>query len=705
MKFTRTLRCTDVSNGAIAALTFSLTVSLSATLASAQQLPEKFTIPQVLSSPFPTELVSSGDGSMVAWIFDERGASNVWVARAPEWRGERLTNFPAETGLEVSTPSIVPGGSDVVFVRGGAANARGEFPNPAHDPSGTREVVMLATSGGNVREIGEGSSPEVSPDGKRVAFTRRGEVWIASLVDSSRPSRLFSARGTESNLRWSPDGSAIAFASARGDHGFVGVYDLRARKLAYVDPSVDRDHSPIWSPDGRQVAFVREAALTRTVVHTPRRSGTPWSIRVADPATGHGRELWVAQPGAGSFFRRTDAHDQIEWTRDGHIIFPWERTGWLHLYAIPASGGVAAELTPGQFEVIQTTPSLDRSGVLYSSNQNDIDRRHIWSVAPGSAPRELLSGTGTRMGARCNHRRRRRASLRCAVARATGSARWTVRSPTSLASAIPADFPARDMVTPIAVTFRATDGLLLHGQLFLPPNENAGRHAAIVFYHGGSQRQMLLGWHSMGYYHNAYGLNQYLASRGYVVLSVNYRGGIGYGLDFREPLNYGPGGGTEMRDAIGAAHYLRSRADVDASRIGVWGGSYGGYMTAMSLARDPTDYKVGVDFAGVHDWVIEYNRMIDTWDEDREMAARRVAYASSPMFDLSKWRAPVLLIQGDDDRNVVFSQTVQLAEDLRKRGVHVETIVYPDETHEWLLHQHWIDSYEATAAFLERYLK
>ncbi len=216
---------------------------------------------------------------------------------------------------------------------------------------------------------------------------------------------------------------------------------------------------------------------------------------------------------------------------------------------------------------------------------------------------------------------------------------------------------------------------------------------------------MLLGFNPMGYYHNAYGLNQYLASRGYVVLSVNYRSGIGYGLDFREALDYGPGGGAEARDAIAAAHYLRARREVDPARIGVWGGSYGGYMTALSLARDPADYKVGVDFAGVHDWNLEWSRMEDTWDEDREMKARRLAYASSPMSDLSHWRAPVLLIQGDDDRNVDFRQTVQLTEDLRNRGVHVETLIYPDETHEWLLHSHWIQSYETTAAFLERYLR
>src|SRR5208282_2214441 len=109
--------------------------------------------------------------------------------------------------------------------------------------------------------------------------------------------------------------------------------------------------------------------------------------------------------------------------------------------------------------------------------------------------------------------------------------------------------------------------------LFIPAGARSGeRHPAIVFFHGGSRRQMLLGWHYMQYYHNAYALNQYLASRGYIVLSVNYRSGIGYGMEFREALNYGPTGASEFHDVRGAGLYLRSRPDVDPARIRLRGG-------------------------------------------------------------------------------------------------------------------------------------
>jgi len=270
---------------------------------------------------------------------------------------------------------------------------------------------------------------------------------------------------------------------------------------------------------------------------------------------------------------------------------------------------------------------------------------------------------------------------------------------------VPAAFPAERLVVPQRVIFRAADGMPIHGQLFLPRDGRAA-HPAVVFFHGGSRRQMLLGWHPMAYYSNAYAMNQYLASRGYIVLSVNYRSGTGYGLDFRQALHYGPGGASEYNDVAGAGLYLQGRPDVEAARIGAWGGSYGGYLTALALARGSKLFSAGVDLHGVHDWSLE----IDLWRPqswytfDRE-AASRLAWSSSPMASLDTWTSPVLLIQGDDDRNVLFAQTVRLANALRARGVPVEERVFPDEIHDFLLFRSWVTAYQLGADFFDRRLR
>jgi dipeptidyl aminopeptidase/acylaminoacyl peptidase len=255
------------------------------------------------------------------------------------------------------------------------------------------------------------------------------------------------------------------------------------------------------------------------------------------------------------------------------------------------------------------------------------------------------------------------------------------------------------------VVFAAADGLEIHGQLFVPADHTPGdRRPAVIFFHGGSRRQMLLGFHHRGYYHNAYAMNQYLASRGYVVLSVNYRSGVGYGLDFREAVAYGAHGASEYNDVIGAGLYLAQRADVDPDRIGLWGGSYGGYLTALGLARASDLFAAGVDLHGVHDWT-ELTSWEVPGDPEAAAEATRRAFESSPMASIDTWKSPVLLIQGDDDRNVPFSETVTLVEALRRQGVYFEQLVFPDEIHSFLLHRNWLRAYTATADFFDRFLK
>jgi dipeptidyl aminopeptidase/acylaminoacyl peptidase len=255
-------------------------------------------------------------------------------------------------------------------------------------------------------------------------------------------------------------------------------------------------------------------------------------------------------------------------------------------------------------------------------------------------------------------------------------------------------------VTPQQAIFKSADNYEIHGQLFLPKNLKPGeKRPALIFIHGGSMRQMLLGWHYMYYYANSYAMNQYLANRGYVVLAVNYRSGIGYGRAFREAPNRAGRGASEYQDIVAAGKYLQSRADVDGKRIGLWGGSYGGYLTAMGLARNSDLFAAGVDMHGVHDWPT------DNWDGKNIPAElTKLAHDSSPVAAVDTWKSPVLFIHGDDDRNVYFTQTVDLVARLRARNVEIEQLIFPDEIHDFLLHKDWLAAYHATADFFDRKL-
>jgi dipeptidyl aminopeptidase/acylaminoacyl peptidase len=243
--------------------------------------------------------------------------------------------------------------------------------------------------------------------------------------------------------------------------------------------------------------------------------------------------------------------------------------------------------------------------------------------------------------------------------------------------------------------------------LFRPAG--GGKRPALVFVHGGPPRQMLLGFPHMRYYANAYALNQYLASRGFVVLSINFRLGIGYGHDFQHPADGGPRGAGEYQDVLSGAKWLQGRSDVDAQRIGIWGGSYGGLLTAQALARNSDVFKAGVDIHGVHDWsrsmIESLGPGIASQGDTQRDQALRTAWTSSPLADVAGWKSPVLLIHGDDDRNVRINQTIALANELHARGVPFEELIIPNEIHDFLRHDGWARVNAATAEFLERQLK
>lgn len=713
-----------MSNHAISrssAVALAVVLALAAPgLASAQS----FTLEAVRDYPFPTDLVAAPTGARIAWVFNETGVRNVYVADAPDWKARKLTAYTEDDGQEITQLGFSPDGARVIYVLGGdhGSNWDAPPPDPTSSPIGPKVAIWsVALSGDAPVQLAEGDGPLVSARGD-VAFERSNAIWVVPADGSQPATRLFAERGNSSDPTWSPDGSKLAFVSRRGDHSFIGVFTDSLTPIEWLAPSTNRDFMPRWSADGSKIAFIRRPGSGGAPQDWMNPPPSRWSIWVANVASAQGREVW-SSPTDSDFgsYPTTQGQANLHWAAGDRLTFLADLDGWEHLYSVSTSGGKTLLLTPhdGMAEYISLDP--DGRYLLFAGNMGsgaqDIERRHVFRASVDRAALENVTpGTGNEW-----------------TPLATGDGQWIAylggdarrppiphvkparggRAVDIGTDRIPAAFPASKLVTPKAVVFHAEDGMEVHADLFEPP-QGAGRdlvqngkRPAAIFIHGGPPRQMLLGWHYSYYYSNAYAVNQYLASRGFVVLSVNYRLGIGYGHAFHHPDSAGARGASEYRDIVAGGRYLASLPQVDAQRIGLWGGSYGGFLTAMGLAKNSDRFAAGSDLHGVHDWTASRfgggGSSYELTDEEMRRRAT-IAWNSSPVAYMDTWRSPVLLIQGDDDRNVRFDQTVDLARRLEAYGVEFEEMVIPDEIHDFLRHRSWLIADSATVEFLVRKL-
>lgn len=671
--------------------------------------------------PFPTQLCAAVKGSKIAWALDEQGKRNVYVAEGPDYKPRKLTRFSKDDGQEITSLSVSDDGKWVVFVRGGEHSGNWDtgLPiNPGFEPEPFKvQIASVPFDGGEPKYLSEGDDPVISPSGKSVAFIKGDQVWSVPVDGSSAAKRLFTTRGTMSSLEWKPDGSQLLFVSSRGDHSVIGIYTDSTTSLKWIAPSFSNDYAPHWSLNGDKIAFIRRPVSKGAPDSLLVKKVVPWSIYTADVASNKATLLWKAPNTLRGSLPSTHGGTNLHWTAGDKIVFLSYHDGWPHMYSINADGGKEKLLTPGAFMCEHISLSADKKQLVFSANTGndkwDVERRHIAKVNIEQGSMQVLTqGNGLEWAPVLTDEGNTVAFISATAQQCPIPAIMKLNSDKKIrligAELVAHDFPKEKLITPKQVIFQSADGLTIHADLFLPEGGPAQK-PAIVYVHGGPPRQMLLGWNYSDYYSNAYASNQYLASLGFVVLAVNYRLGIGYGYEFHQPPHAGLWGAAEYQDIKAAGEWLQKQDFVDAKRIGIYGGSYGGYLTALALARDSKIFAAGVDIHGVHDWVSN-SPLLNAFTHKYEKApdyddATKTAWLSSPVSSINTWTSPVLIIHADDDRNVRFSQSTHLINRLERQGVPYETLMIVDDTHHLMRWENAVTVYDAVADFFVRKLK
>jgi dipeptidyl-peptidase-4 len=679
----------------------------------------------------------SDDGSTVIFIRGTAPNRDGWVANpaanpdGPEravWAARTTGGTAWKVVRDALNPELAPDGRALLFVKDG------QIHRARIDRAARMASEMDRGEKAFITAWGVQSGPKWSPDGRKIAFvsTRTDHSFIIVYDVATRTMKYMSPSvDFDTSPLWTADSRSIVFVRMPGlpfgqqaqlGGGGVGAPNGPAFQPGVATGRGGRGRGGAENNQGGRGGTDDQPA--GPVANVPGltqaafRGGYNLSVWKADVSTGEAVEVWHNQPNDRLF--TTLANLRLA---GDHLIVPvnvggrggrgarapvvpqgpvdeWERFYSISL-ATPNAQPVLLTTTDGLIED-QTSVALSADGrtLYYCTNATDIERRHIWTVpVSGGPPRQVTTGEGIETHP---------VPLASGKMLATLSADW--RTPQSVGlwplGALPLathtqklifpasleGFPRDAHVKPELVLTKAADGLEIKNQLFLPRNLKPGeRRPAIVFVHGGPARQMLLGYHYMQFYHWAYGINQWLADQGYVVLSVNYRSGIGYGRSFRTAPNTGARGNAEYQDVLAGGKYLQSRPDVDADRVGIWGLSYGGVLTAQALARNSDVFKAGVDLAGVHLW-------------GSSLDPESISFKSSVVGAIDGWTSPVLLVHGDDDRNVAFQQTTGLVQLLRQRDVYYELIVFPDDTHESMLHSRWLYTLDRMERFLKKFL-
>lgn len=433
-----------------------------------------------------------------------------------------------------------------------------------------------------------------------------------------------------------------------------------------------------WSEDGRHAAM-----LARSADNKDR-----W-VLLLDPATGKTRVLatlhddaWTDGPGAFT----------LGWLPDNaRVYFESEQDGFAHLYTVSINGGAPVQLTRGAFEVSDVRLSSDKTKFYFTSSQVSFAERHLYSMpTTGGTPTRLTSMPGNnaagvspdeRMLALVNSYSNRPPELYLAASAPMSPAKQVTTSP------LP-EFFTHNWIDPPLVAIRARDGATIQARLYKPARQNG---AAVLFVHGAGYLQNVHKWWSN--YYREYMFHHLLMERGYTVLDIDYRGSAGYGRDWRTGI-YRHMGGKDLTDHVDAVRYLVAEHNIDAKRVGLYGGSYGGFITLMAMFTEPDVFAAGAALRPVTDWA-HYNHTYTSNILNLPQSDLEAYKRSSPIYFAEGLRGALLICHGMVDTNVHFQDSVRLAQRLIElRKENWELAPYPVEDHAFERETSWADQYK-----------
>jgi dipeptidyl aminopeptidase/acylaminoacyl peptidase len=468
-------------------------------------------------------------------------------------------------------------------------------------------------------------------------------------------------------------------------------------KAQYEKPREVSYQGPVFSEDGKAVFSAR--ALD---------SKDRW-ILLLDLATGKYKQLdhqhddaWIGGPGVDNFF---GGNATIGWLADNQTIwFQSEVTGFSHIYTLNTAGGEKKALTQGKFEVIEARLSRNKQFFYLTATAEGPHQRHFYKLPVGGVNLEkitpLVGGNEVSLSPDEQH---------LAIRYSYSNKPWELYLMDNQASAKPqqithsttADFQQYPWRDPEIVWFTASDGVKVPSRLYRSAKKSKAQ-AAVIFVHGAGYAQNVHQWWAS--YFREYLFHNYLADQGYTVLDIDYRASSGYGRDWRTGI-YRYMGGKDLSDQVDGANYLIKEQGVDPQRIGIYGGSYGGFITLMALFNAPSTFKSGAALRPVTDWA-HYNHgytsnILNSPVED-SIAYRR----SSPIFFAEGLKGNLLMLHGMVDVNVHFQDVVRLSQRLIElKKENWELAVFPLEDHGFVEASSWADEYKRIFKLFESTLK